>query len=354
MFLRNAWYVAAWSHECTQSILSRTLLGKKTALFRDVNGVAHALEDRCPHRGVPLSCGKIIDGNIQCGYHGMTFNGEGHCISIPTSDRIPKAAHVTHYPLVEQDGLLWIWMGDPELSDVRPGPPRWEAHDPESGWPHKTATFQIRCDHQLMIDNLMDLTHLPFVHGKTIGTNPPSEHVKVDMEITETPRGVHFVRWLKNSTPPATYTNLVPLEDKVNRWMDFEFVAPGAVLQYSGAVDAKHEDPELARESGGFHLKIFHGITPETTDSCFYFWSAAHGFRKEEPEVTERLFSEVKSTFLEDVEFLERQWSNIREEPNRMLLSLPSDRARVLSTRFLERLTKAELETQRPNQGDQA
>lgn len=195
---KNAWYVAAWSDECNETILARTLLGKNTVIFRDKGGVVHALEDRCPHRGVPLSCGRVIDGNIQCGYHGMTFNGEGKCVSIPAMDRIPQVINVLRYPVIEQDGLIWIWLGSPELVNERAAPPRWEFHDPETGWPYRKNTFHIKCNSQLVIDNLMDLTHLPFVHGKTIGTNPSSEHMNVEMNIEETERGVRFQRWLKN------------------------------------------------------------------------------------------------------------------------------------------------------------
>jgi phenylpropionate dioxygenase-like ring-hydroxylating dioxygenase large terminal subunit len=119
MFLYNAWYVAAWSKDITTKPLARTLLNEPIVLFRNDGGIASALEDRCCHRGMPLSCGQIIGANIRCEYHGMVFDGSGKCVEIPGQKIIPNNARVRSFPVTECDDLVWIWMGDAALADAK-------------------------------------------------------------------------------------------------------------------------------------------------------------------------------------------------------------------------------------------
>ena len=88
----NAWYQAAWAHEIGDTPFARTLLGEPVVLFRDRNGHAHALEDRCCHRATPLSLGDVVEAGLQCGYHGLIFDGGGRCVEIPGQDTIPPQA----------------------------------------------------------------------------------------------------------------------------------------------------------------------------------------------------------------------------------------------------------------------
>ena len=80
----DAWYVLAWSHEVASTPIQRTLYDQPIALFRSSSGEVGALVDRCPHRGVPLSGGKVVGERLQCPYHGWEFNGEGKCVNIPS------------------------------------------------------------------------------------------------------------------------------------------------------------------------------------------------------------------------------------------------------------------------------
>src|SRR5690554_4497854 len=114
MFLKNTWYAAALAHEVKAQPLARTIIGEPIILFRQENGTVCALEDRCCHRGLPLAHGEVIGNNIQCGYHGLTFNGLGQCVKIPGQEKIPRNAKVKTFPVVEQDQMVWIWMGDPD------------------------------------------------------------------------------------------------------------------------------------------------------------------------------------------------------------------------------------------------
>ena len=126
MFVKNAWYVAAWADELTvDAPLGRRICDEPVVLFRDAAGNAAALADFCCHRSAPLSAGKIVAAGLECGYHGMVYGGDGVCVSIPGQVHIPAKARVRSYPLVEKDALLWIWMGDaaepiPRRSSITP------------------------------------------------------------------------------------------------------------------------------------------------------------------------------------------------------------------------------------------
>src|SRR5262245_48560932 len=114
MFLRNYWYVAAPDHEIVQKPLARMILAEPIVFFRTEDGTPVALEDRCPHRRLPLSMGKLVgDGVLQCHYHGLRFDHTGKCVRVPGQDMIPSSARVRTYPVVERYHWLWIWMGDP-------------------------------------------------------------------------------------------------------------------------------------------------------------------------------------------------------------------------------------------------
>ena len=80
MFLRNAWYVAAWDRELGQVPLAVRVLGEDIVLYRRSDGRAVALEDACPHRKLPLSQGRIQGDLLECGYHGLRFDCSGRCV----------------------------------------------------------------------------------------------------------------------------------------------------------------------------------------------------------------------------------------------------------------------------------
>lgn len=161
-YLRNAWYAAAWDNEIADKPLGRTLLNQPIVFYRDEAGKPVALSDRCPHRYAPLSKGKIVDGTIQCPYHGLRFGSTGACVHNPHGS-IPKAARVSAFPLLEKYGLLWIWMGDPEAADpaVLPDFSIIADHDNYAIVP---GYLHVGANYQLITDNLLDLSHAQYVH----------------------------------------------------------------------------------------------------------------------------------------------------------------------------------------------
>jgi phenylpropionate dioxygenase-like ring-hydroxylating dioxygenase large terminal subunit len=102
-FLKNTWYVAAWSHEiAAHGMLARTITRMPLLFWRDGAGEVVALDDRCCHRAAPLSKGRREGDNIRCMYHGLLFDRTGRCVEIPSQDFIPPAAKVRAYPVVER------------------------------------------------------------------------------------------------------------------------------------------------------------------------------------------------------------------------------------------------------------
>ena len=118
MFPRNFWYVAAWDWEVRrQELFARTICGEPIVFWRREDGTPAALEDRCCHRHMPLSHGKLRGSDVECVYHGLTYDGTGACIRVPSQKAIPPGAKVRSYPVVERYHWVWIWMADPALAD---------------------------------------------------------------------------------------------------------------------------------------------------------------------------------------------------------------------------------------------
>ena len=340
---RNAWYQAAWNSELGDTPMARTILNEKIVLFRGADGKVGALEDRCCHRAAPLHMGTVMPNGLQCGYHGMIFNREGKCISIPGQDSIPPQARVKSYPIVEKQEFIWIWMGDPAKADesqIVDYP--W--NDDYKNWPHKHGMYHVKCNYELLIDNLMDLTHIPFIHRKTIGGGVQMEQVNAKVDVTRKDTGVHYIRWMLANVPPPTYVKGAGFKEgvRVDRWQEFEFVAPTSVIQWSGALEVGRGAQENRNQPGGFSLRLYHGATPETEDSCFYFWTPANGYRTDDPAATEQLYKEIAYTFTEDLAFLEGQNARLKETPDRPLVDVKHDGMRVHARRVLERMIRAE------------
>ncbi len=340
---RNVWYQAAWSAELGATPLARTFLNQPVVLFRGADGKVGALEDRCCHRGSPLSMGAVVPNGLQCGYHGLIFDAAGKCVHIPGQDSIPPQARVRSFPLVERQEFLWIWMGDAEKADPRTMVD-YPWNDDRKRWPHRHGKLRVQCNYMLLMDNLMDLTHIPFVHRKTVGGGVVMEQVNARMDVKRTENGVHFVRWMLGITPPPTYVRAAGFAPgvKVDRWQDFEFVAPASVIQWTGALETGRGAEENRDQPGGFSLRMYHGGTPETVGSCHYFWTGANGYRQDDPSATEQLYDELAATFQEDIAFLEGQYERIMRDPRRPLVDVKHDSARVAMRRAVERMIREE------------
>ena len=191
MFIRNTWYPCAWSNEIGRTLFERWVCNIPMVFYRTEAGAPVALNNRCAHRRAPLSKGQLLGDRVQCGYHGLEFDCTGKCVRIPGQDQIPEQAGVRSYPVVDRWRFLWVWPGDPEKADPALIP---DLHWNDSpGWVSPGDTLTIDCDWLLDLDNLMDLSHLTYLHGRTIGTPYVSEFPAVTEVVGDR---VRVTRWM--------------------------------------------------------------------------------------------------------------------------------------------------------------
>jgi phenylpropionate dioxygenase-like ring-hydroxylating dioxygenase large terminal subunit len=341
MFLKNYWYVSAWSHEIERLPLGRILLNEPVVFFRTTAGAVVALEDRCSHRGYPLHKGRLIRDTLECGYHGLTFDCSGQCIKVPGQSQIPHGADIRTYPIVERWGLVWIWMGDPALADPTSITDFHWLDDPE--WGAKGERLYINCDYRLMIDNLLDLSHLTFVHPRTIGTAANVDKVQIKNEITED--SVTITRWLIDIEPPPTYAR-VGFKGNIDRWQILNFQLPAFVNLYAGAADTGTGAPQGNRR-GGVGLRNINAITPETEKTTHYFWAISQDRNPKDSEATDTIFREIQKTMQEDVEVFEAQQRSLELKPDAAMVNIMSDAGPIAARRIIDRLLAEEESSRR-------
>ena len=161
------------------------------------------------------------------------------------------------------------------------------------------------------------------------------------MDTVRTPLGLKFTRWMLNSAPPPTYTRAVGFEGRIDRAQMFEFIAPGSILQLSTADEAgTYRDGNV--ENSKLRFRLFHGLTPETDTTCFYFWSTANGFRPKDAAATESLFAEIAAAFNEDRTVVEAQQTRLSELGETALVDIATDAARLHMRRTVDRLLAQE------------
>jgi phenylpropionate dioxygenase-like ring-hydroxylating dioxygenase large terminal subunit len=308
MFPRGFWYVAAFDWEVRrQELFRRTICGRPIVFWRKEDGTAAALEDRCCHRHIPLSEGRLRGDNVECPYHGLTYDSTGACVRIPSQNMIPSGAKVRSFPVAERHHWIWVWMGDPALAD----PDLIEDFHwlDAPGWRAKGERLDLPGNYLLLVDNLLDLTHLQFVHPTTLGTEAISAApIKVEREGNL----VRVTRWIMDSPPPMFFQKaggFAP-DERIDRWQIIEFTPPGFVRLDVGGARAGTGAPQGDR-SQGFTMRNLNAITPETDTTTHYFWGQAHDFRTNDPTVTELLFRQIHTAFLEDLAIIRAQQTNL-------------------------------------------
>ena len=338
MFIKNAWYVAAWDHEVTDEVpFGRTILNEPVVLYRTKEGKVAAVEDRCCHRIYPLSKGRMNEGRIQCGYHGMIFDETGACVDVPWQKNVPKKAKVRAYPVVEQAHWIWIWMGDPALANPDEITDFHWLDDPD--WGAKGTVFHVKCDYKLIVENLLDLTHLAYVHQTTIGNDAVAEGAETKYDRTE--EDVTVTRWVIDAPAPPTYVKAGGFDKNVDRWQIINFTPPSSIRLDVGACDTGTGAPE-GKRVGGINMRNLNGITPETETTTHYFWAQAHNFNVDNPDVTELVYQQVHAAFSEDIEVFEEQQALIDREPQAPRINLSGDVGGLAAVEIIYKLVAEE------------
>jgi vanillate monooxygenase len=343
MFPMNTWYVAASSDEIADKPLGRTVCGQAMVMFRAQDGVLAVLEDFCPHRGAPLSLGRVCNGRLVCGYHGLEMGCEGKTITMP-GQRVRGFPAIRKFAAVERYGFVWVWPGEAGLANESLLP-AFEFFD-SPDWAYGGGRYHIACDYRLMIDNLMDLTHENYVHASSIGQKEIDEHActtKVDAEHVTTSR------FMQNVMPPpfwqqALRANNLADDVPVDRWQICHFTPPSHVMIEVGVAHAGHggyDAPDAVKAQS----VVVDFITPETANSMHYFWGMARKFQVRSSLLTESIREGQGKIFAEDMEILERQQRNLSAHPGRALLMLNIDSGGVQARRILDKQLQKETES---------
>ncbi len=328
-FVRNAWYAGAFASEVVDQPLARVLLNEPVVFYRQPDGLPVALQDRCCHRQLPLSAGRVVGERLVCGYHGMEFDATGACVHVPGQDAIPRSARVRSFPVVERHRMIWIWMGEPARADPDLIEDFHWLDDP--GWRWKGTVYGVKANYRLIVENLLDLNHLPFVHRSTIGNM-----AVVDAKVTVEQQGdtVTVTRWMLDSPPPPSYVK-AGASGNVDRWQIITYTPPTNVRLHTGGCPVGTRAPEGAR-AGGIAFRNLNMITPETERSTHYFWAEAHDFDIDKPEVTDFVFAQFDEAFREDWVVFEAQQRAMDLAPDAPRMHLLGDRGQQMAMRILD------------------
>jgi phenylpropionate dioxygenase-like ring-hydroxylating dioxygenase large terminal subunit len=337
MFIRDSWYVAAWTKDLTRTLLTRTILGEPIVFYRKESGDPVALEDRCAHRHAPLHLGRLVGDNLQCGYHGLTFDCDGICTFIPSQDKIPAKARVKSYPVVERNDWIWIWMGERALADPKRIPDFSRVGDP--AFAAAGTTNVVKANFELINDNLMDLSHVGYVHGSTIGTTEMGG--KAHMKTERTEKGVRVTRWIINCPAPPTYrkTGIFSEKDRIDRWQIIDFEPPCFIIIHVGGALTGTGAPE-GKRVGGIGMWVMNAMTPATESETHYFWAVGRDFATDNPAVTKAVHAEVAKAFEEDRHILEEQQKVIHMFVDPENVDIVSDAGSVQARRVLRQHLK--------------
>ena len=342
MYVRNAWYVAAWDHEVTRALKRRIILDEPVVLFRKDDGTPVALEDRCCHRQAPLSMGKLIGNVVKCPYHGLEFDATGKCVKVPSQDMVPASAKVKSFPVMEKNHWLWIWMGDP----ARANPDLIEdfhwLDDPQ--WRFGGNFLHVDANYQLLVENLLDTTHLPFLHPTSLGTDA---FARSEFEVTREGDRIKVARWLMNELPAPFHQQMGEFPDgmKVDRWQIATFGPPCFVKLDVGSAPVGTGARQGDR-SQGMNMYNLNAITPETGKTAHYFFAQAYNFKLGERWISDMLAKQVHDIFLEDMAMVKAQQRNMDLGPS-AVVNLGQDKAWIIMRQIVERLIKEEQQTAR-------
>jgi phenylpropionate dioxygenase-like ring-hydroxylating dioxygenase large terminal subunit len=343
--LRNTWYVAAWAEELVPGkILGRRILDEALVFWRTAEGAPVAQVDRCPHRLAPLSAGRIEDGRLRCIYHGLLFDGGGRCVEIPAQEHISPNLKVKTYPVVQRDKLIWIWMGEEALADPDLIPDAHWLDHPE--WRAKPGyLYYDKSNYLLIIDNLLDFSHLGFVHENTLGGGRVSAEIRSNIERFDW--GLRISR-LYEAKPLAAYLKrLAKFEGLADRWQIYDFNLRGNILSMDfGSAPAGKGALEGARPEGALVFHTVQALTPETETSTHYFWGSANGFALDDPTVTEEIHHQTEIAFAEDHAIIQAQAAVIAEHPHERMVAIAADAAVNQGRAMLARMLQAEADRQ--------
>ena len=338
-FLKNVWYAAGTANELKEAPVSRRICNELVVLMRGADGSVGALQDRCPHRFVPLSAATQCEGNaIRCPYHGLVFDFDGNCIERPFDDGpMQPGLHVRSYPLVERDGMLWIWMGEPDSADPDTIPDFSYISDTDN-FRTVFGYLHVNGHYEMIADNLLDLSHVHFLHP-TAAPGVSFQEFDNKLELNGT---TVWSRLRKpNFRPPEWQSSLWESDSEfADGRADVRWVPPAClnILTALTEVGGSFED--------GLQMPSGHFITPETETSSHYFWAISRNVQRDNAMLDEITAENTNSIFSgQDSPIIAAQQAAMGQNTDFLAenpVILKADAAGVAARRVLRRLIAAE------------
>jgi phenylpropionate dioxygenase-like ring-hydroxylating dioxygenase large terminal subunit len=353
VYLKNAWYVAAWSDELGAGLITRTICELPVLLYRKENGDPVAMGNLCPHRFAPLHMGKKIGDTVQCGYHGMVFGESGKCVLNPHHGGvISPAMKVASYPVIEKNGAIFVWTGDEDAADPALLPdfscytaPAFETI---------RGAMDVAANYELITDNLLDLTHADFLHEGTLS----SEAITISkLETIEQGSTVWANRWCPDGDAPPVWSQLmqnqmgVEPSTRIDHWLYMRWDAPGHLLLDVGITGVGQTRDD------GIWVYTGHHLTPVSPTRTLYYWTVVRNHGVRDQSVSDFWQGSIDYAFaVQDKPMIEAQQAALDGANIEALhpVGIPADVAGAKARRALSRLIKREAEGARPELGASA
>ncbi|MEZ5743321.1 MAG: aromatic ring-hydroxylating dioxygenase subunit alpha [Sphingomonadaceae bacterium] len=339
-YVRNAWYVAAWSCDVgTATPFAVSILDEPLVIWRNESGGFSALEDRCVHRLAPLSSGRCEGANLRCMYHGLLYATDGRVIEIPGQEMVPDKTAVRAYPVVDRHDWVWVWMGDPALADEALIPPAVGTSEPD--WILGYGQLDYAASANLICDNLLDFSHLTYVHAQSFGAGP--EFAENLPQITVLERGVRFSRWFRNEAGSPRN----PGDEPVEVYQTYDFLIPGILLMWSGnfAVGTAArlgDDPPAMTDAIGELNFTSQAVTPTADVTARYYFSWGPHCDHGDEAKRDAMMAIAGMAFAEDKTMIEAQQRVIERTPDPRIMPTAHDRGITLYNRLVARLAREE------------
>ncbi|WP_176594221.1 aromatic ring-hydroxylating dioxygenase subunit alpha [Sphingobium sp. EM0848] len=340
-FLRNSWHAAAWSEEVSDTPFAITVCDEAIILVRQDDGEASALSGICPHRFASLGQGRWLAGQrLQCPYHGLEFDASGRCVGNPHGP-VPRVAQLRRYPLVERHSLLWIWLGDEQRADVTLIPDFSLLEHPD----HKTIRGRLltRAHFELITDNLMDLTHVAYIHEGGIGSDAIKDGKHQVLQESTT---LFSNRWCPDGIAAPVWSALFnDYRGRVDHWLNMRWDAPSTMWLDVGVA------PAGVDRSAGITVFGAHILTPETEISTHYLWAACRDFSLADTTLDTMIRGPIEHAFVnEDRPMIEQVQQNMRGQSFAAMrpLMLASDEGAVRARRLLDDFRSGRKQQQAP------
>ena len=343
-YVRNSWYVAAWSHDiAVAKPHAMQILGDRLVIYRSEAGKLAVLEDRCVHRLAPLSLGRCEGERLRCMYHGLLFDPDGRVVEIPGQDMIPDQARVRAYPAVERHNWVWVWMGTPDRADETLIPAAVGLDHPDYLLAHGQLDYAAEA--QLINDNLLDFSHLSFVHADSFKLGP--EPAATQASITPIEHGIRYRRWIEALSSNGAGMPDVPAD----AYMAYDFLIPGVLLMaisswpLGTAKRLDHGHPADLSEAVRDVAFTSQAVTPMGDKSARYFFSIGPHRAFGDDAMRDAMMAMVRKAFEEDRRMIEAQQRVIEATPQIRIMPTAHDRTLTMFKAKVERLARADART---------